>query len=86
MGKRDTVVILVRGLAKLLSEQVKNTVAVLGFFSNSRKAHLPAIRIIEHLILLTKNKTNCLRYKFFKYFRQKRAIKSRPRSRPRPRI
>ena len=55
-------------------------------FSISRKAQLPAIRITEQPMLLTKSKTNHPRYKFFKYFRSKQAVKSHTRSRPLPRI
>ena len=62
-------------------KQVKNMGAVLVFFSI--KAQLSEIRITEQLILLTKSKINCPGYKFSKYFRQKRAVKSRTRSRAR---
>ena len=40
----------------------------LAFF-DKKKAQLPAIRITELPILLTKRKINCLCYKFSKYFR-----------------
>ena len=66
-----------------MSKQVNNTVAVLAFF-DQEKAQLPAIRITEQPIL--KSKINRPSYKFSKYFRQKRAVISRSRSRPRPRI
>ena len=36
-------------------------------FSISKKAQLPAIRILEQPILLTKSKINCTGYKFSKY-------------------
>ena len=57
-------------------------------FSISKKAQLLAIRITEQPLLLTKRKINRLgyNYKFLKYFRQKRAVKQRTRSLPRPRI
>ena len=52
-------------------------------------AQLPATRITEQPIRLTKSKVKRPGFKFTKYFRLKRAIKSRtrsrPRSRPRPR-
>ena len=51
-------------------------------FSSSKKAQLPAIRITEQPILLTKSKIHRPVYKLTKYFRQKRAVKSRARSRP----
>ena len=63
----------------------QNTVAV-WYFSKKKKAQLPAIRITEQPILLTKRKINCLCYKCSKYFRSKRAVKSRSRSGPRPGI
>ena len=50
-------------------------------FSISKKAQLPAIRTSEQPMLLTKSKINCPAYKFSKYFREKRSVKSRPRSR-----
>ena len=50
-----------------MSKQLKNTVAVLAFF-DQQKAQLPAIRISEQTILLTKNKINRAAYKFSKYF------------------
>ena len=40
----------------------------LAFF-DQKKAQLPAIRITEQPILLTKRKINCLGYKCSKYFR-----------------
>ena len=54
--------------------------------SISKKAQLPAIRITEQPILPTKKKINRPGYKFSKYFRQKRAVKSPTRSRVRPKI
>ena len=51
-------------------------------FSSSKKARLPAIRITEQPILLTRSKINRPGYKFTKYFRQKRAVKSCTRSPP----
>ena len=55
-------------------------------FSISKKAQLPAIRIpvTEQPMLLTKGKINRPGYKL-KYFRLKQAVKSRTRSRSRPR-
>ena len=67
-----------------MSKQVKNTVAVLAF-TISKKAQLPAIRVTEQPILLTKGKINGPGHKFSKYFRYKGAGKSRTRSCPRPR-
>ena len=55
-------------------------------FSFSEKAQLPAIGITEQPMMLTKRKNNRPGYKFSKYFRLKRAVKSRIRSRLRPRI
>ena len=40
----------------------------LAFF-DKKKAQLPAIRITEQPILLTKRKINCLGYKYSNYFR-----------------
>ena len=59
--------------------------AVLAFFA-SKKTQLPAIRITEQPILLTKSKINRSGYKFSKCFREKGTVKSRTRSRPRPRM
>ena len=50
-----------------MSKQVNNTVAVLAFF-DQKKAQLPALRITEQPILLTKSKINCMGNKFPKYF------------------
>ena len=47
---------------------------------------MPAIRITEQPILLTKSTINRPGYKFSKYFRKKRAVKSPTRSHSRPRI
>ena len=69
----------------VVSKQVTNNVAVLAFFYQE-KAQLPAIRITEQAMLLTKGKINRPGYKFFKYFRFKQAVKSRTRSRPPTRI
>ena len=55
-------------------------------FSIGEKAQLPAIRITEQPMMLTKRKIIRPGYKFSKYFRLKRAIKSHIRSRLRPRI
>ena len=55
-------------------------------FLNKKSVQLPAIRITEQPILLTKRKINRLGCKCSKYFRQKQAVKSRTRFRPRPRI
>ena len=55
-------------------------------FSISKKAQRPAIRITEQPILLTKSKINYLGYNFSQYFHQKKAVKSRTCSCPRPRI
>ena len=68
-----------------MSKQVNNTVAVLAFF-DQQKAQLPAIRTTEQPMLLTKSKIDRQRYKISNYFRYKRAVKSRTRSRPRHRI
>ena len=64
-----------------MTKQVKTKVAVLAFFDQ-----LPAIRMTEQPILLTKSKINRPGHKFSKYFHEKWAVKSRTRSRPRPRI
>ena len=69
----------------VVSKQGKNAVAVLHF-SSSKKAQLPAIRITEQPILITKSKINRQGYKFTKYFGQIRAVKSRTRSGPPPAI
>ena len=69
-----------------MSKQVTNTVAVLTFF-DQEKAQLPATRITEQPMLLIKSKINRTGDKFFKYLRKNElAVKSRTRSRPRPRI
>ena len=62
--KRDTVVILLRDFAKMLSCQ-KQSRTRLKFcqFSISKKAQLLAIKITEQLILLTKSKINRRGYK-----------------------
>ena len=71
----------------MLSRQNKSRIREqFWHLSISKKAQLPAIRITEQPIQLTKNKINCPGYKFSKYFRYMRAVKSRTRSRPRPRI
>ena len=57
--KRDTVIIFLRGFAKMFSCQNK-----FWHFSLSKRAQLPAIRITEQPILLTKSKVNRPRYKF----------------------
>ena len=54
--------------------------------SINKRAQLPAIRIIEQPILLTKRKTNRPGYKFSKNLPKKLAVKSRTRFRPPPRI
>ena len=57
--KRDTVVILVQGFAKMLSCQNKSTTQLQFWHcSISKKAQLPTIRITEQPILLTKSKMN----------------------------
>ena len=57
--KRDTVVILVRGFAKMLSCQNKaRRRKRFWHFLISKKAQLPTIRITEQPILLTKSKIN----------------------------
>ena len=63
-----------------MSKQVTNNVAVLAFF-DQEKAQLPAIRITEQPMLLTKGKINRPGYKFSKYFRFNQTVKSRTRSR-----
>ena len=63
--KRDAVVILVRGFAKMLSKQNKSTTRLqFWHFLMSNKAQLPAIRITEEPILLTKTKIKRTGYKF----------------------
>ena len=52
----------------IVSKQVKDTVAVWNF-SISKTAQLPATRITEQPILLTKSQINRRGYKFSKYFR-----------------
>ena len=86
--KRDIVVILLQGFAKMLSCQNKSRVRYKQFwhFSINKKVQLPAMRITEQPILLTKRKINRLGYRFSKYFHEKRAVKSRIRSISRPRI
>ena len=68
--KRDTIVTLVRGFAKLLSCQNKSKTRLKQFwhFLISKKAQLPAVRITEQPILLTKSRINRLAYKFSQYF------------------
>ena len=60
-GKRDTIVIFVRGFAK------RRRVKTSQQHGSSKKAHLPAIRITEQPVLLTKSKINCTGYAFSKY-------------------
>ena len=62
--KRDTASSLSATFCKniVVSKQVKNTIAVLSI---RKKAHLPAIRITEQAILLTKGKINRPGYKYF---------------------
>ena len=51
-----------------MSKQVKNTAAVSAFFDEQKiNAQLPAIRITQQPILLTKRKINRLGYKCLKY-------------------
>ena len=69
-----------------MSKQVKNTVAVLAFFDQQKGSVTSKKKIAEQPILLTKSNTDRPDYKFSKYFRKKRAVKSRTRSRPCPRI
>ena len=52
-------------------------------FPICKRVQLPATRITEQPTLLTKSKINRPCYNFLKYFREKRAGKSRTRSRPR---
>ena len=54
-----------------MSKEVNNLLVVLAFF-DQEKAQLPAIRISEEPMLLTKSKINRPGYKFSKYFRQKK--------------
>ena len=64
-GKRDAVVILVRGFAKMSSNQNKSTTRQqFWHFLMSKKAQLPAIRITEKPILPTKSKIKRTGYKF----------------------
>ena len=81
--KCDTVVIFTARFCKNVdgTHQVKNTVGVLTFFDQQN-----GIRVTDQPILLTKRKINRTGYKFLKYFRYKRAVKSRTRSRPCPRM
>ena len=66
--KRVTVVILVRGFAKMSSCQNKSTTRQqLWHFSISKKGQVTAIRITEQSILLTISKINRTGYKFSKY-------------------
>ena len=68
--KPDTIVIFVRGFAKMLSCQNKSrTRSQFWHFSISKKAHVPTMRINEQPILQTKCKINRQRCKFSKYFR-----------------
>ena len=68
--KRVTVVILVRGFAKMSSCQNKSTTRQqFWHFSISKKAQVTAIRITEKPILLTKSKINLTAYKSSLYFR-----------------
>ena len=63
--KCDAVVILVRGFAKISSNQDKSTTrSQFWLFLMSKKAQLPAIRITEQPILLTKSKIRRTGYKF----------------------
>ena len=67
--KRDTVVILVRGFAKMLSCLNKSRpLQRFWHFSISEKAQLPAIRIFEKPMLLTKRKINGLGKNFLSSF------------------
>ena len=68
-----------------MSKEVNNLLVVLAFF-DQEKAQLPAIRISEEPMLLTKSKINRPGINFLSIFAKKRpAVKSRTRSRPRPR-
>ena len=63
--KRDAVVILVRGFAKMSSNQNKSTTRQqFWLFLMGKKAQLPSIRITEQPILLTKSKIKRTGYKF----------------------
>ena len=67
--KRDTVVILLQGFAKMMScENKSRTWWQFWHFLINKKAPLPATRITEQPMLLTKGKINCLGNKFSKYF------------------
>ena len=55
-------------------------------FLMSKKAQLPAMRITEQPLLLTKSKIKRTGDKFPWYFCYKRAVKTRTRCRPRRRI
>lgn len=79
---RDTVVILVRGFAKMLWCQNESRARLQ--FSICKMAHLPGIT--EQPILQTKSMIRRPGYKFSKYFRQKRAVRSPTRYRSRPGI
>ena len=48
-------------------KQVKNRGAVLAIFDQQNPAQLPAVRIHEQPMLLTKSKINNLGYKFSRY-------------------
>ena len=68
--KRDTVVILVRGFAKMLSCQNKSrTRSQFWHFLISKKAQVPTMRITEQPILLTECRINRQGCKVSKYFR-----------------
>ena len=67
--KRDIVIILARGFAKLLSLQNKSRTRQRLAFFEQQKAQLPAMRRTEQHILLTESKINRQGYKFATYFR-----------------
>ena len=69
--KRDIVVILAQGFAKMLSCQNKSRTRLqfLLFSFNIKEAQLPAKRITEQPFLPTQSKINRTGYKFLKYFR-----------------
>ena len=81
------VVILLRDFAKMSQwpKKVTNTVAGLSLL-NQESAQLSAIKIPEQTMVLTKSKVNLPEVFILLVFHLKLPVKSRTRSRPRPRI
>ena len=63
--------ILARGVAKISCQNKSRKRSQFRHFSISRTAQLPAIRITEQPMLLTKGMINRPRFKLFEYFREK---------------